>query len=95
MPGRITPSITRNDDHDAAVRIEPRIENQRLERRVRITGGRRQPRHDRFENFRYAGAGLGAGQQRMIAVEPDDIGDLTPRFLGLRARQIDLVDDRE
>ena len=29
------------------------------------------------------------------AVEADDLLDLPPRLLGLRARQIDLVDDRD
>ena len=30
-----------------------------------------------------------------LAVEPDDVCDLAPRLVGLRARQIDLVDDRD
>ena len=31
----------------------------------------------------------------MVAVEPDDVLDLAPGLVGLRARQIDLVDDRD
>ena len=31
----------------------------------------------------------------MVAVEADDVGDLAPRLLRLRARQVDLVDDRD
>ena len=50
---------------------------------------------DRLENLRHAGAHLRAGQNRVVAVEADDVGDLAARLFGLRARQIDLVDDRD
>ena len=30
-----------------------------------------------------------------VAVEADDVLDLAPRLFGLRARQVDLVDDRD
>ena len=42
-----------------------------------------------------ARAFLGAGQDRRAAVEADDVLDLPLALVGLRARQIDLVDDRE
>ena len=48
---------------------------------------------DCFEHFVDAGAHLGAGEQRMVAVEADDVGDLPPRLFRLRAGQVDLVDD--
>ncbi len=84
-----------DDDHDAPVRVVPRIEDEGLQRRLGIAGRRRQPLDDRLEDLGHAGALLGARQERMAAVEADDVGDLAPRFLGLRARQIDLVDDRD
>ena len=84
-----------DDDHDAAIRVVPRVEDQRLERGVGVPGRRREPLDDRLENLRHPGADLGAGQDRAVAVEPDDVGDLAARLLGLRARQVDLVDDRD
>ena len=50
--------------------------------------------HDRLENLVDAGAFLGARENRVAGVEPDDILDLSHGLVGLRARQIDLVDDR-
>jgi len=50
---------------------------------------------DGFEHFVDARAHLRAGEQRMIAVEADDLRDLPARLLRLRAGQIDLVDDRD
>ncbi len=82
-------------DDDAAVGVVPGIEDQRLERGVQHAGRRRQARDDRLQDLGDAGPGLGAGQQRMVAVEADDVGDLAPRFFRLRARQVDLVDDRD
>ena len=38
---------------------------------------------------------LGTGQDRAFGIEPDDFLDLALRFLGLCARQVDLVDDRD
>ena len=49
---------------------------------------------DRFEDVLDAAAVLAAREDRGGAVEADDVLDLPPRLLGLRARQVDLVDDR-
>ena len=81
-----------DDDHDAAIRVVPGIEDERLERRLGVAGGRRQPAHDRFENLRHAGSLFGAGEHGARSVEADDLLDLPPRFFRLRAREIDLVD---
>ena len=51
--------------------------------------------HDRFEDLVDAGAFLRARENRVARVEADDVLDLPLRFVGLRARQIDLVDDRD
>ena len=51
--------------------------------------------HDRLENLVDAGPFLGARQDRVARVEPDDVLDLPLGFLGLRAGEIDLVDDRD
>ena len=84
-----------DDDHHAAVGVVPRVENQRLERRVGVAFGRRQPGHDRLENVLHASALFGTGEDGGISVKADNFFELPPRLVGLRARQIDLVDDRD
>ena len=54
-----------------------------------------QPRDDGFEDLLDAAAFLRAGEDGAVAVEPDDLFELAARFVGLGARQIDLVDDRD
>src|SRR5687768_11662859 len=51
-------------------------------------------RDDRLENVADAGAFFRARQDGAAAVEADDVLDLPLALLGLRARQVDLVDDR-
>ena len=82
------------ENHDAAVRVVPGVEDQRLQRRVGIASRRRQAVDDRLENLRNALAFLGAGENRAVGVEADDVVDLPAHFVRLRARQVDLVDDR-
>ena len=95
MPGRMTPSITRVRMMTPRYGVVPGVEDQRLERRVRIARRRRQPLDDRLEDLVDADAFLGAGENRVARVEADDLLDLPPRLVRLRARQIDLVDDRD
>ena len=83
------------EDDDAAVGVVPGVEDQRLERRVGIALRRRQPRDDRLEDLVDAGALLRARQDGVARVEADDVLDLPPRLVGLRAGQVDLVDDRD
>ena len=49
-----------HQDHGAAVNVEPRIENQRLQRIFRAALGRRYPRHNCLQNFFDAEAALRA-----------------------------------
>ena len=81
------------NDH-AAIGVEPRIENQRAQRRVGRALGRRHQMDDGFQNFVNADALLGAGQNGAAGIEPDDGFDLLADALRLRRRQIDLVDHR-
>ena len=60
-----------------------------------IAHRRRQPRDDRLENLVDAGPFLGAREDRAARIEADDLLDLPPGFVRLRAREIDLVDDRD
>ena len=64
IPGRITPSMTRVRMIDAAVGVVPGVEDQRLERRVRLALRRRQAMDDRLEDLVDAGALLRARQNR-------------------------------
>jgi hypothetical protein len=84
-----------DDDHHAAVRVVPRVEDQRLQRRVGVAFGRRQPMNDRLEDVLDPATFLGAGEDGGGAVEPDDLLDLAAGLVWLGARQVDLVDDRD
>ena len=78
---------------DAAVGIEPGIEDQRLQPVVGIALGRRNALHDGFEHVGHALSGLGADEDGVGGVEADGAFD---HFFGARnvgAGQIDLVDD--
>ena len=95
MPGRIDAVDHADDDDDAAVGVVPGVEDQRLERRVGIARRRRQavrrsPRGSRATPV----PSFALARIAPVAVEADDLLDLPARLLRLRARQIDLVDDR-
>ena len=81
----------RQNDH-AAVGIEPGIEDQRAQGGIRVALWRRDQVHDGLEHVVDAGALLGAHQQRVARVEPDNLLDLLANALGLRGGQIDFVD---
>ena len=82
-----------HDDDDAAIGVVPRVEDQRLQRRLRVSRRRRQTRDHRLQHVRNADALFGAGQDRGRGVQPDDLLNLPARLFRLRAGQIDLVDD--
>ena len=64
--------------------------------RTALVGGFRRgdSRDDRLEHVVDADAFLGAGENRVGGVEPDDFLDLLPGALDIGAGQIDLVDHR-
>jgi hypothetical protein len=55
-------------DDDAAIRVVPRIEDERLERRGRVTLRRRHVAHNRFKHFSHTRARLCARQHRVTRV---------------------------
>ena len=80
-------------DDDAAVGIEPGVENQRLEPVFGRSLGRRDALDDGFEHVGHALAGLGADEDGVGGIEADGAFD---HFFGARNvgdLQIDLVDD--
>ena len=82
-----------SENDDAAVGVEPGVENERLEPVVRRSFGRRDALHDSFEHVGDALAGFGADEDGIGGIEANGAFD---HFLGARdvgALQIDLVDD--
>ncbi|CDN46190.1 hypothetical protein BN871_LI_00040 [Paenibacillus sp. P22] len=82
-------------DDDALVRIVVGVEDQRLERLVGISRRSGNLLDDLLQNLLDADARLGGSEDGVARVEPDDILDLLLDPLRLRARQVDLVDDRK
>ncbi len=80
--------------HDADIIVEPRIDDQRLERGRGIAARRRNARNHRFEYVLHALARLGARAHGFLRGNADDVFDLRDDPLGLRRRQVDLVDHR-
>ena len=84
-----------DDDHDAAVGVVPGVEDQRLERRVGIALRRRNRSTIASRMSRTPMPSLALARIDGRGVEADDVLDLPLALVGLRARQIDLVDDRD
>jgi hypothetical protein len=80
--------------HDADVVVEPRVDQQRLQRRRGVTGRRRHARDHRLENVVDTFAGLGARADRVVGVDADDVLDFLDDALRLGGRQVDLVEHR-
>ncbi len=81
--------------HDgAAVNVEPRIKNQRLQRVFRAALGRRHASNSRFENFFDAEAAFCADQQRVFGGNGEDTFDLFLCEIRLRGGQINFIDHR-
>ena len=78
---------------DAAIGIEPGIEDQRLQLVVGAPFRRRNVLDDGLQHLGHALAGLGADGQRVRGIEPDRALDHLFGALDVGARQIDLVDD--
>ena len=64
------------EDHDAEIGIVPAVDQERLERPVRLALGRRQALDDRLQHVVDARPGLGRDQERVLGIEADDVLDL-------------------
>ena len=80
--------------HHSEIGVVPGIDEQRLERRAALAFGRRQALHDGLQHLGDAIAGLGRDFDAMRGIEPDHVLDLLAHPLGLRRRQVNLVEDR-
>src|SRR5205807_2049776 len=79
--------------HHAAVRVEPGVENERLQPAFGISLGRRDALHNGLEHVGHALPGLGADEHGVGRVKPDGAFDHFFRAWDVGALQIDLVDD--
>ena len=79
--------------HDTHVVIEPGVDDQRLQRRLRVALGRRNPLHERFEQIRDALACLGTDARGIRGVDAYDFLDLLADPVRVGRREVDLVDD--
>src|SRR5262249_62390320 len=75
--------------------LKPTIEQQRFEGRLRIPPWRRNGANDPFQHLWDPPPFLSAGEDRFAAIETDDLLDLLPHPLRVRAWEIDLVDHRQ
>ena len=82
------------ENNHAAIRVVPRVEDQSFERRVWIAFGMRHIAHDRFQHLCDSDAGLGAGQNRVMSFQADEVLDFFNGSLRFSPGQVDLVDDR-
>ena len=80
---------------DAHVVVEPGVDDQRLQRCVRVALRRRHARHELLEQFMDSQAGLGADLQRVRRVDADDFLDLVFDLVAVGRRQVDLVQHRQ
>jgi hypothetical protein len=81
--------------HHPDVIVEPRVDDQRLQRRGAVAARRWNAAQQRLQQLRHALPGLGADARRAGGVDADDLLDLACHALGVRGRQVDLVDDRQ
>ncbi len=81
--------------HHADVVVEPRIDDQRLQRRGFVATRRRHLLHHHLQNFRDADAGLGRGTHRIAGIEADDVLDFLRHPVRVGGGQVDLVQHRD
>ena len=82
-----------HQDDDAQVGVVPAIDQQRLGGGVGIALGGGQPLHDGFQHIADAKARFGRDHDGVAGVQADHVLDLLLHPVGLRRRQVDLVED--
>ena len=78
--------------HDAAVLVVLAVEDERLQRRVRIAGRGRDALDDGVEQLAHALAGLGRDAQDLIGGDAEHVLDLGGEAIRVGRREIDLVE---
>src|SRR3954447_22087307 len=82
-------------DDDALVRVVVAVEDEALQRLGGVALRRRDPRDDRLEDVRDAGPVLGRGEDDLLARDGQHVLELVHDRVGVRRRQVDLVEDRD
>ena len=82
-------------DDDALVGVVVAIEDEALDGLGRIALGRRDAGDDGLEDVRYARAVLGAREDDLLARDRQHVLQLVHDRLGVRRREVDLVEDRD
>ena len=78
--------------HHADVIVEPGIDDERTQRRIRVSPGRRHLGDHRLQNVLDADAVLGTGADGIGRVDADDVLDFGADPIRVRGRQVDLVE---
>lgn len=81
--------------YDATEGIEDRVENQGLERSLRVTLRGADTLHYRAEDFGHPYAGLSAGTDDFVGVTAEKVHNLVLYLVGLRAVEVHLVYHRD
>ena len=81
--------------HDAEIGVVPGIDEQRLERRIRVALRRRQLLDDGFQHALDVDAGLGRDRHGLRGVDADHLLDLLLDPVRIGGGQVDLVEDRD
>ena len=79
----------------ASVLVKLRVEDQGARCPRRIADRRRNAADDRLKDVANARAGLRRDANRVVRLPTQKFGDLGCDAIGIRAREIDLVDDRD
>ena len=80
---------------DAFIGVKIRVKDQSLQRCLLIPLRRRNVVHDGLEDIGDADARLARAKHGVRRIKADDVFNLPLRALRIRARQVDLVDDRD
>ena len=80
--------------YDAAVAVEHRVEDQRLQRCLGVALRRRDAVDDGVQNLRHAHARLAAGAQYLLALAAQQLDYLVLHHLGHGRVEVALIDDR-
>ena len=77
----------------AQVLVVVGVEDERAQGRLRVSLRRRHPFDDRLQDLRGSRAFLGAGEQHLGGIHPQEVREFVAAALRFRAGKIDLVDD--
>jgi hypothetical protein len=89
-------AIDHANQHDhAQIGVIPAVDQQCLERRLRIAAGRRQALDNGLEHGGHVLTGLGRNGNGVGGIKPDHLLDLLLDPIGIGRRQVDLVENGE